>query len=150
MNLSTRVRTAAAAAAVASALAVGAVAVPPAAAKPEHAAAKKAEAKARRQVRFTAVGVVKSAASDGVVVHVKGGNRKDMRKQDVTFTLADGAVVRRDGHKAALADLQAGDHVSLQGVTADGKAIAIRVTASSRHAEDEQEPTTTTVAPPAN
>jgi hypothetical protein len=129
------IRAKAVAAGIAATLALSGAAATPAWAKggpPGKGESRKVEAaKARRQARFVAVGVVKSATGDGLVVTVKGGNRKDFRKSDVTFSAGEHATIKRDGKAVTLEALQPGDHVMVQGSTKDGKNVATKFRAQS-------------------
>lgn len=101
-------------------------------------AAKKAAAKARRDARkaarlasYVATGTLVSTDGSTLTVDVTGGNRKALRVAGQVFTLAEGATVSRDDVVVTLADLVAGDEVSVKG-TNDGTTLwASKVSATS-------------------
>jgi len=101
--------------------------------------ARAAERAATRPATLT--GVVASASAGSITVTVKGGhplfrlwalqNGTAGAAGTITVTLAPEAVVKLDDQVATLADLTAGDHVSIRGTFADGTLTAVRVNAST-------------------
>lgn len=90
---------------------------------------------------FTANGKVTAVDDAGFTMHVKGGS-KDLHGTDVTVALSDNAKVRRNGAKAALADLQVGDRVNAVGARGDdGSLTARHVNAHGPDADDSTDAT---------
>ncbi len=107
------------------------------------------EARSRRDARFSATGRVVEVGADSVTVAVKGGTRA-LHRTTTTFGVADDARITRDDAPAALSELQAGDHVAMQGAKAvDGSYTATRINASSPEPEMDQTDTDEATAPDA-
>ena len=142
---------------VTSALGLGVALAPAAAAtaKPRapHVAAKPARAakprpaRAPKVVHVAAAGTLQSVAADGssITFTVHGGRDKRARGTTKTFALSPTVAVTRNDAPAALADLQPGDHVALQGTVAGGVTTVTKVHADGPAATT----TTSTTAPPA-
>jgi len=70
-------------------------------------------------------GSVTSVASDHIVVHTRSGD-------DVTIGVTTDTIIRGDDHMLGLADIKAGDHVSVEArVNADGSFTALRIEVGS-------------------
>jgi hypothetical protein len=75
-------------------------------------------------------------ATSTITIAVKGGHRAAHRTL-VVLTMDKSTVVRRGEHRASVADLRNGDHVSVRAVhLPDGSWLALRVNASPRGRED--------------
>ncbi len=90
------------------------------AAKPE--SEKKTEAK--KPAAKTAVGTVKSASADSLVV---AGKEKG-KDTEWTFALDPKTTIKKGGKDITSADLKEGDHVRIRYTDADGKHVARSVT----------------------
>jgi hypothetical protein len=86
------------------------------------------------KARFAAGGRLASVdvAAGTLTFRVQGGKDKALRRQLVTVTVADTAVVRRDGAVVGLGDLVAGDHVRVSGLRNASTFTVTRVAAESR------------------
>lgn len=91
---------------------------------------KSAAAKQRKAARFVANGTVVAVGADSLTVAVKGG-AKSLRGTEAVITVAADARISRDDVAATLADILAGDHVSVRGARRDGVLVASRLNASS-------------------
>lgn len=90
---------------------------------------------------FTANGKVTAVDGDSFTFHAKGGS-KDLHGTDVTVTVTDTTKMRRNGAKAAVADLQVGDRVNVNGSRADdGSLTARHVNAHGAAADDSTDAT---------
>jgi hypothetical protein len=79
----------------------------------------------------TAVGTVKSASTDSVVVAGKSKGKDT----EWTFALDPKTKVRKGGKDATAADLKAGDPVSVRYTEHDGRATAQAITVTAKRAE---------------
>ena len=95
--------------------------------------------------KFTATGHVVSVDGDQLTLDDKGGSR-DLHGTTVVVTVPDDAKVNRDDESADTSELQAGDHVMVNGKrTADGlvaRHVNADSTADSAGAEDADDDTT--------
>ena len=91
---------------------------------------KSAAAKQRKAARFVATGAVVAVGTDNLTVAVIGGH-KSLRGTETVVTVASEARISRDDLVATLAEIVAGDHVSVKGTRRDGGLVASRVNASS-------------------
>jgi hypothetical protein len=104
---------------------IGGIATPAFAARTTKAKALKAPATA---TTFTAAGHVTAVGTDTLTVtlDVKGGNQK-LKGQSLTVSVPSTARVTREGVAATLADVQAGDHVAIQGTKSGTTYTAVKV-----------------------
>jgi hypothetical protein len=79
----------------------------------------------RSKTHFTANGKVTEVSDTGFTMHVKGGSR-DLHGTDVTITVTDATKMRRNGDRAAVADLQVGDRVNVHGARGDDSTFTAR------------------------
>ena len=96
----------------------------------------------KSKTHFTANGRVTAVDDTSFTMHVKGGS-KDLHGTDVTVTVADTTKMRRNGHKATVADLQVGDKVNVHGARGDdGTFTARHVNAHGPAADDSTDDST--------
>jgi hypothetical protein len=88
-----------------------------------------------RVEKFAASGVVDSIASDSLTVIVHGGTR-NVRGTTVTFAVAETTKINHDDVPAELLELQAGDHVAVNGTKTTSGFAAKHVNAESPVVEE--------------
>ena len=91
-----------------------------------------------KRVRFVEIGTVTSvdATAGTVTLVVKGGSKRQLRGTSLTVNVTDSTRIRRNGEKATLADLVAGDRVMVEGTRTDSGYSALRVRARSAKSDD--------------
>jgi hypothetical protein len=89
-------------------------------------------AKPAKTVKVTATGTLTAVDATGntITVTIKGGS-KDLRASSTIFTVLTGIRITRDDTPATVADLQPGDHVSVQGQKSNAGYKATRINAES-------------------
>lgn len=91
-----------------------------------------------KRVRFAEIGTVTSAdpTAGTVTLVVKVGTTRQLRGTSLTVKVTDGTKIRRNGEKATLAELVAGDRVLVEGTRTDAVYVAFRVRARSAKTDD--------------
>jgi len=92
--------------------------------KPEE---KKMEKMEKKAPHHTAMGTVKTAGADGIVV---AGNAKG-KETEWTFAVSDKTKIRKAGKDVTAKDLAPGDKVSVRYMDEGGKMTAMTVSASA-------------------
>src|SRR2546425_11541799 len=98
---------------------------PAPATKPEE---KKMEKMEKKAPHHTAVGTVKTAGADSIVV---AGKDKAKKETEWTFAVSDKTKIRKAGKDVTAKDLAPGDKVSVRYMDEGGKMTAMTVSASA-------------------
>lgn len=124
----------------ASAGLVGAQTPPPATKTDDKKMEDKKDSSMKKAPHHTAVGTVKSAGADNIVV---GGKSKG-KDTEWTFALSDKTKIKKAGKDVTAKDLAAGDKVTVRYMDEGGKMTAMSVSASapSKQAAKTKEDTT--------
>lgn len=88
-----------------------------------------------RVEKFAASGVIDSVTTDAVTVVVHGGTR-NVRRSTVTFGVVETTKINRDDVPAELGELEAGDHVAVNGTKINGGFVAKNINAESPVVEE--------------
>jgi hypothetical protein len=102
-----------------------------------------------KRIRFVELGTVATVnqADHSLTISVRRGLGQVSRGGSVTVGVTDGTAIRRNGLKADLDELVAGDRVLVEGKRNGNSYVAVRIRARAAKVADAPSPATPTVTP---